>query len=238
LPGDWRDALFAGNKSSYLRKSERSANFSEWDFAQAAELGSKPLDRSNVKVFNALPNESGRLTSLRELWKMDLEFGDREAWQDLNSRVKESANSVGLPLVVAKKTDMLQELKDGGGDVIFIVAHGTGESIYLPGTSGDSISVSELAKLKRDKAPNRIAVLITCKGGTVNGGKASIGEALLQHKLARAVYASSKDLDARDVPELIRELVNSGRPVQEVMSKYDLHKMALDLLRLLRMHDA
>jgi hypothetical protein len=140
-----------------------------------------------------------------------------------------AATSNGLSAVPAKKADVLHELQNGANDVIFIVAHGSGESIYLPGTSGDSISVSDLANIHRVIAPNRMAILITCKGGEVNRG-ASISEALLQHRLARTVFASPHDVDARDVPALVKGLVSSGRPVQEVMNQHQFHQIARDLV--------
>ena len=178
------------------------------------------------------------LGSLLELRKMDLNFGDRRPWQELNTQLQETASSIGITVVSAKKAEVLHELHTGVSNVIFIVAHGSGETIYLPGTNGDSISCSELAQIRRPTAPNRMAILITCKGGEVNRGAASIGEALLQQRLARAVFASAEDVDARDVPTLIKELVSSGRPVQDVMNEHEFHKIAHYLLRLLRTRDS
>lgn len=237
LPADWIDSLFASNRSAYLRRSERSANRLA-DLQKAAELGRKPLDASRLKLFNALPQETSLVRSFRESLNMDLQFSDREPWRELNTELKATAISTGVPVVAAKKQEVMHELQHGSSDIVFIVAHGTGASIYLPGTAGEPISASDLAQIQRFIAPERLAILITCKGGEVNGNAASISEALLHNKLVRAVFASSEDVDARQVPALVRELVESGRPVQEVMSDHKFRKIAQDFLRALGIPNA
>ena len=48
LPADWLKALFATNPSAYVRKSERSRNISQSDFAAVSALGRKPLRRTGA----------------------------------------------------------------------------------------------------------------------------------------------------------------------------------------------
>ena len=52
-------------------------------------------------------------------------------------------------------------------------------------------------------------------------------------QVERVVFPSPEDVDARDVLAPIREFVSLGRPVQDVMSEQQFHKIARDLLRLL-----
>jgi hypothetical protein len=61
--------------------------------------------------------------------------------------------------------------------------------------------------------------LITCRAGAVNSRTASLSEAILQNKLARAVFASSEDVDARIVPRLLEEMMSSGAGVRDALKK-------------------
>jgi hypothetical protein len=233
LPQDWLHALFASNGGSYTRKSDRSPNVSTEDMGIAASLGARSLSRSNTKLFNALPQEGGLASSLAELWRMGLDLGRRHDWQDLSADVKLTANALGLQVDSVTKADVLQELSVGQSDVVFLIAHSSSGVLYLPGKGGESISRNDLDRIKRDATPNRIVVLITCKGGTVNADTTSLAEAVLENRLARSVFASPLDVDARNVPQLLRDLM-SARAIRDTLHNRGFIQIVYDSIMLLQ----
>jgi hypothetical protein len=126
-------SFFGSNRGAYIRKSDRSANVSEEEVSRAAELGNRPLSLTNVKILNALPQELGWLPSLSELWRMNLELGQRDGWRRLQAEVKQTASNLNVGLTPASKVEVLRELSLGSSDVIFLVAHSEGGSFISRG---------------------------------------------------------------------------------------------------------
>lgn len=225
LPEDLK-ALLAESDVPYIRKSDRSANASGYDLQKAAELGNQPLSVANTKIFNALPYEEDLLPSLRELRRMDLSLWQSKEWRELDSQLRSSAERNQLPMVIGSKTEVLQELHSGNSNIVFVVAHSSGDVTYFPGRTGETISLQEVSGLKRKSTPERVVVLVTCEGGTVNWENASLAEVLLQNRLARTVFASHKKVDARLVPELLQEISMKGVAIREALKKYGFQQIA------------
>lgn len=229
LPREWRDRL--QDKVYYLRKSRLSPNIGLGEYEKAVELGKQPLSVANTKIFNALPYEQDLASSLRELWRMDLNLGQSKEWRNLDSQLSSSAERNQLPMVRASKTEVFKELQSGNSNLVFVMAHSSGEIMYFPGRTGESSSFKEASGLKREDTPERVFVLVMCKGGTVNSENASLAEVLLQNGLARTVFASQEDVDARLVPKLLQEILLKGVAIRETLKKYGFHQIA-GLIRL------
>jgi len=127
---------------------------------------------------------------------------------------------------MASKTEVLKELQSGNSNLVFVVAHSSGEITYFPGRAGETSSLKEVSGLKRENTPERVVVLVTCKGGAVNSENASLAEVLLHNRLARTVFASTEDVDARLVPKLLQEISMKGIAVREVLKKYGFQQIA------------
>ncbi len=199
-------AILKDHSKHYVRRSRRSPNRGIAEAAGAARLAEKPLSVADTKLFNSLPQATGGALSLIETWRMGLDTGQRDDWQKLSRDVVDAARSLALRVEVARKRSVMRELSQGNSNVVFVIAHNDGEALPLPGMVGGSISLDELSQVKRDVAPGRIIVLITCAAGAVNASRASLAEILLENRLARTVFASPSPVDARNVPKLLTQL--------------------------------
>jgi hypothetical protein len=175
------------------------------DLTAAAGLAFRPLKASNTILFNGLPFETRGQSSTSELSRMKV-ANDRDGWLRERKTIETSAEEIGVPAIRATKPALLDELKSGNKDVIFVIAHSDSQSIYLPGSDGDKISIRELRSLKRDNTPDRIVVLLVCEGGSVNERTSSMAEILLQNNLAKSVLATPDLVDARGIAAMLRQL--------------------------------
>jgi len=55
----------------------------------------------------------------------------------------------------------------------------------------------------------------------VNEGEQSLAKILIGNRLAESVFASSEDVDARDVPMLLKELFQESMSLGEALKKRD-----------------
>jgi hypothetical protein len=217
LPEEWMRALYSGNLGGYIRKSDRSSNITDNDLKQAASLGSKNFRHDSTSVFNALPAESSLFWSRVELLRMGLDMSDHTEWASVRQEVLQTTAAVSLPVKKAVKTEVLEEFGAGKSDVVLIVAHSEGGKLYLPGRNGEYISIDDLDRIARPDVPNRIVVLVTCQGGGVNSQATSMSEAILRNRLARTVYATPHNVDARTVGDLLTKLFASNQPVHKTL---------------------
>ncbi|HJX85403.1 MAG TPA: hypothetical protein VJ723_13780, partial [Candidatus Angelobacter sp.] len=117
-------------------------------------------------------------------------------------------------------------------DVVLLIAHSESGKLYLAGRNGDYISVNDLDRIARADKPNRTVVLVTCQGGTVNSGTISFSEAILRNNLAKTVYATPHDVDARTVAELIKKLFVGNQPTHQTLFDSGFIKIVLTKTRL------
>jgi hypothetical protein len=211
LPEAWMKVIKNNKDISYVRVSSRSANKKYEQIRTAAILGDKRLDPQKTIIFSGLPKVQGFFRSLVELWRMGLELGQREGWQKVNEELRNRVRLLaGRPAISnLTKENFVNELLRGQNNVVVLIAHNKDKRIYLGGLNGEFISFDEIGSLKRDIAPNRMVVLITCSAGSVNDESTSLAEIMLKNKLARTVFASPTDVDATGVPELVEQLVVS-----------------------------
>lgn len=211
--------LAALPKDRYVRRSRLSPT-GDAEVAAAAALGEKSLTPHTTKFYNSLPQETGA-ASYTELRRMGLDPSQGEQWQRLHAHVVKTTSSLGLDVRVPQKQQLIQELAHGADDVVFVFAHNDGQSIYLSGARGESISMREISQIWRTEAPNRVIVAIVCEAGGVNGDQATLAELLLKNRLAKTVFASSKPVDARMIPQLLQKLFTPGAKLREVLTQLD-----------------
>src|SRR5579883_1728246 len=148
-----------------VHHSAQSANQDAASIALAAALGDRPLNPGapgapQSRIFNGLPDPQGFWSGMWELRRMDRPTSETDAWQTLQSRIKSTL--AGTPFAAEKATRkaLVQELQAGDNDVVFLMAHNDGKTIYLP--SGERLTREDLEGLRREVAPDRVVVLITC----------------------------------------------------------------------------
>jgi hypothetical protein len=206
--------------SPYVYRSQRSSNLSSSQIAKAARLGEQPL-RKNSRVFSGLPQSRGLLGFVfpyLELDRMGLDWRQNSAWKQLKSDLESRLGSAHRRLEVAVKRELLEELSSGNSDVVVLIAHNDGKQISLSGTDGATVTFEEISTLQRQTTPNRVIVLITCSAGTVNKNTESLSELLLRKKLAKTVFASPKDVNAQDLPELLVDLLVNDTPIRTALA--------------------
>jgi len=129
------------------------------------------------------------------------------AWKSLNESIRPEVERFDHPF--AAKKAILNELGTGTSDVVLIYAHFDGERLHLPGREGTyedhTISVDEIASLKRTVSSDRIIVLVACETAKPRNGR-SLASLLLQHGLARTVFATEQKYDARNIPAPMKKL--------------------------------
>jgi hypothetical protein len=208
----WQE-LTAHHADTTVIRDPASPNRSERDIKIALDLTSHALDTSEVKVFNALPQETAPAASLQERQRMGI-VGSTKAWQNLNETLSEQ--SQGFPhRAVATREALLDELHYGHSPVIIVYAHFDGERLLMPTLGGRSISVQDIASLDRIRegtVPDRVIILAACSTAAPAHG-ASLASVLLKQGLARTVLATDHPYDARDIPALIAHL-RSGSPIR------------------------
>ena len=205
---DWHRWLSTSCKLCVL-SSRRSANADIPDKTFAALLGREVQSNRSLRVFNALPSETGA-DGVVERTRMRIE-GSEEDWTAVNDRIRDVFSIVPQHpdtsiWQIAEKEHLLEELREGESNVVLIFAHSDGNRIYMPGKSGSSVSIEELRAVRHWRSPNRVVILVACEAGAVNKGTQSIAEALLESDLATTVFAYPGLIGASYVPEMLARL--------------------------------
>lgn len=225
LPRKWFQVI-KDSRRPYAIVTPDSPNQDFLGARAAAELGDRPIQPNAVHILSALPKLDGWFSGYWELHRMNLELGQRDAWERLLSNIR--SQSLPVPINEASKDSLRNELLYGNDDFVLVIAHNDGHFVYLPG-SGGPISFDEFRRLQRSDAPNRTIVLVTCNGGARNESPRSLADILLQNKLAKTVFASETDIDANDVPALLRDLLVVRVEMRSTLIKYGYFQFVMRL---------
>lgn len=200
--------------AQFVTHEADSANREPGSIAEAAALADRPLDPSSVKVFNALPQLSDGPFGQQERVRMGI-GGAPQGWRAVNAGIQ--AASQGLNSQVATRQALLDELQHGSASVIIVYAHFDGFQLRMPGVSGASVSILDLARINRRGDPavrNRVIILAACSTAEKTAGAQSLTSVLLRNGIARTVLATDRPYDGRDIPDLLARL-RSRTPVRQ-----------------------
>jgi hypothetical protein len=218
------------NWDVYLRSQsgvihlDGSANVGIDQVLRAAQLGNVPLSGSNTIVFNALPYETARIPSLKELSRMEVSLR-RSDWIDLNRRIDDAQDPLTGTVfakvysrATATKMALLNELRDGDSNVLLIYAHFDGVNLVLPGSMGGEISMDELRALHRTDglhrpSRDRVVVLASCNAASEDSENQSLASILLKNGIATSVFATDQLYSAQNIPSLLKDLF-SNKPIR------------------------
>jgi hypothetical protein len=225
IPHDWFQVIKNSGRP-YVIVTPESPNRDFLAAKSAARLGGRGIHPNAVRILSALPKLDGWLSGYMELHRMDLNLGQRDAWEKLSSNIK--SQSLPAPINEASRDSLRNELLYGNNDFVFVIAHNDGKFVYLPGSDG-AMSYEEFRSLQRSDAPNRTIVLVTCNGGTRNESPRSLADIFLQNKLAKTVFAAQTDLDANDVPSLLRDLLVRGGEMRSTLIKHGFFQFVMRL---------
>jgi hypothetical protein len=190
--------------TQYVRGIEGSGNRETAEVLTAARLGQKRFEAANAELLDGLPNLRRGILGLWDSWRMNLAFSVRHEWRQFRRDLR-------LPAQVATRQatarDVMNALRVEHKDILLVVAHNDGRYVYLP--SGERIAFADIGSVRREVAPHRVVVLITCKGASKNEGLDSIAKLILDNRLARSVFASEDFVDARNLPNILSRLLEA-----------------------------
>ena len=152
----------------YVRGAERSANATPDQHLAAAGLGDGRLDPARAELLDGLPNIREGILGLWDTLWMNLPFSARHEWRDFRRDIELPR---GVPSRPATARNVTEGLTAGTQDILLVVAHNDGDYLYLP--SRERIKLRDIAALTRAEPPDRVVVLITCKGALRQEGLAS-----------------------------------------------------------------
>lgn len=238
LPEEWRKPLRL--RDIYVRRSDTSPKSSWHEYMRAAQILNRPPQVGRVKILSALPQATDLIDSVFELRRMGMDVFESGGWRNvqkqmsqLQDKLRGKSESV-LPeptgkegefyrlftllnhytIETATKKAFVEDLANGSNDYILLIAHFDGKRLYFP--NGDTMTKEEFANIKRESAPERTLVLISCDTGTVNEPVESLGEIALRNKLAMNVVAPARKLSGAEVPDFLRSYLLEGKSINEV----------------------
>jgi len=219
LPDEWFH-LIRGSGRPYVRVRPTSPNQGLSGIKGAARLGDQSISQDRARIISALPRLNGGLLDYWELSRMGLDWGERAGWKGLLSDL--ASRSLLDQMVEADSEVLRTELVTGTSDVVFVIAHNDADHrfIYLPGSRG-KISYDDVGSMRREVAPDRTIVLITCEGGRENADAWSLAEMMVQNKLAKTVFASRNKVSAVNLPAILNDLLKNGGKLRDTLDKYD-----------------
>jgi len=208
--------------------SRFSANRTFEQIAGALRLGEKRFAQRPALVLDGLPEPQPGLRGGWQLFRMKLDVFSGEAWRSLRERL--AFEKLGTATTVRKMDEaaLLSELGQGSENVLILIAHNAEGRIYFP--DGSSMDMRKIEQLERKVAPDRAVVLITCEAGGTGGDVPSLAETLLRNRLAAAVFASPKVIDAGELPALLQDL--AAKPLGDALRLYHIEQyVSLESLR-------
>jgi hypothetical protein len=232
LPDMWQ--LHLRTQPFYVRSSSSSPKTTPAEFLRASEILDRRPRPGTLRIMSALPQSTGWVDFPVELHRMGLSVFEASGWSKLRDQMTQlqtelretesKPSSDGEPLIKpllrhhriesASKAAFLNELAHGGRDQLMLIAHFEDGELHFP--DGDTLSLDELRSVKRETAPDRTLILISCKTGEVNEPVQSLAEIALQNKLALNVIAPPQPVSATDVPNLLRNYLVEQQSIKDV----------------------
>ncbi|HZH29218.1 MAG TPA: hypothetical protein VEY11_00370 [Pyrinomonadaceae bacterium] len=174
---------------------------------------------------------NGTPSSREELISIGSPLYGLEGWIEDKERVERTTQDK-YHRRIENKQELLQELQYGDNDVILIVAHSDGVSIYF---RGERVSVAELKALparQHFRFRERLAVLISCNTGIsgkrnwLNGKETkAFAEVLVEKRFVEAVIAPDHEISVDDGIRALAAILQ-GRPLSAIRSSRGWRKFA------------
>jgi hypothetical protein len=193
-----------------------------------AELAKRPIDPTQVSLLNALPSTEKGLESMR------FPTTGIAEWKRFHSALETRlAGRFGTRL--NSKKDLLEELKSGTNDIITIVAHNDGKTLFI---NGEELTYEELDALPQRVIASerpRFCALISCEAVRLSDldpdgwlmslirkgvralNRESFAELLLKKGFVDQVWAPDHEIQSKETLQIIDDL-NSAKKLRDVIS--------------------
>jgi hypothetical protein len=185
------------------------------------QVRERVLDPGSLLVVNGLPSTKEAVRSI------GLFAGPAENWLRFHDDVDEATKHVTTPQISTKEA-FLYELRAGESDLLILVAHSNGSTVYF---NGEEIPLAELEALPKrtgERSRPRVAVLLSCYGDpepkAVPGWQrwltsprvtSSLADILVRKGFVDQVIASKRAIQPRETLSVLREALN-GKAVKAI----------------------
>jgi hypothetical protein len=178
---------------------------------QIEEIAGRKLAPETTSVLNGIPS------SKEELEAMGKPSSAPEVWSGFKKAVADKLEG-SFSNQIETRDELVAELTAGTNDVVFLLAHFDGKTIYF-GT--EKVSMKELESLQSTRPADhgpRVAVLLICNAGTLSTGERSlfrrqlnsVGEILIKNELFEKVVAPNHQIESAESINALAEYLSRG----------------------------
>ncbi|MEM7495765.1 MAG: CHAT domain-containing protein, partial [Myxococcota bacterium] len=158
-----------------------------------------------VSIINGIPNNS------QELIEAKIEHGKWSDWEGIYSSwqsIIDNHNFTSQVTVNDKTNKIVEEALKHSENILIIIAHSDGQTIYFP--DGSFLETSDIEKIREDIAKNRpLVALFSCETARMENGLASFSQTLIESG-AKAVVAPVSEIGARSTSRLLDQALQNS----------------------------
>ena len=181
------------------------------------DLHGRTLNPRNLALLNGIPSTPEAVEVLGPF------AGDAEQWLHFRSKVEIATQQVKAKPIETKEA-FFHELRAGQQDVLILVAHADGTTVFL---NGEAVPLAEIERLPSRTKPStrpRLAVLLSCYAGaetrTIPAWRrwifsqkqtASLGDILVRKGFVDRAIAPNRTIRPQETISILRALL-SGTP--------------------------
>lgn len=177
-------------------------------------LQNRKLDPKTLTLVNGLPSTPEAVDALGPF------AGDAEQWMQFRAKLDKATGHIARP-AISTKEDFFRELTEGQDDILILVAHADGNTVYF---DGKEITLEELQRLNNRTKPStrpRLAILLSCNAGAQTTSvpawrrwffsqkqSLSLANILVRKGFVDRVIAPNRTINARETVSTIQALLN------------------------------
>ncbi len=198
-------------KTDLLRSAQRNA-----------ELANRSIDPEQVSFFNGLPATEEGLEAMR------FPTTGIEKWQEFHRGVEGRLEGRFATRLTSKK-ELLEELRNGSNDIVTIVAHNDGKTLFI---NGEELTYGELDGIDSRVSPSerpRLCILISCEAVKISDSeprsmlaawrknRESFAELLVRKGFVDRVFAPDHEIQYEETLKVL-DHVKSAEKVRDLES--------------------
>jgi hypothetical protein len=187
-----------------------------------AKLADRSLDPAQVSFLNGLPATEGALEAMR------FPTTGIEKWQEFHHGVEGRLEGRFGTRITSKK-ELLQELTTGSNDIVTVVAHNDGKTLFI---NGEELTYRELDGIDSRVSPSerpRLCILISCEAVKISDSeppsllkawrknRESFAELLVRKGFVDRVFAPDHEIQYEETLRVL-DHVKSAEKVRDLES--------------------
>jgi hypothetical protein len=185
-----------------------------------AELADRSLDPAQIAFLNALPATKDGLTA------MGFPIAGVEKWQDFHKGVEGRIEGIFETRLTSKK-ELLAELTSGNNDVVMIVAHNDGQTLFINGEELTTQELNELPQRVSASERPRVCILMSCETAKIRSWapnrflaffgqeRESLAEQLVKRKYFDRVIGADHEIQSEETLRVL-DCIKSAEKVRDL----------------------